>query len=141
MAGQKKLALSLYLRYISHQTSCHSLQLIVLQDSPFPDSHCTMSSLTGPSYPPALDDAREQERLVETIKDWTIANGLAVRPPPAVAGNDSKGILAMSAPVTLFPSPFPKSCFAEASAIQANYNELYARISQDEEFLSGLVQE
>jgi glutathione synthase len=100
-----------------------------------------MSSLTGPSYPPTLDDAREQERLVETIKDWTIANGLAVRPPPAVAGNDSKGILAMSAPVTLFPSPFPKSCFAEASAIQANYNELYARISQDEEFLSGLVQE
>jgi glutathione synthase len=100
-----------------------------------------MSSLTGPSDPPTLDDAREQERLVETIKDWTIANGLAVRPPPAVAGNDSKGILAMSAPVTLFPSPFPKSCFAEASAIQANYNELYARISQDEEFLSGLVQE
>jgi glutathione synthase len=100
-----------------------------------------MSSLTGPSYPPTLDDAREQERLVETIKDWTIANGLAVRPPPAVAGNDSKGILAMSAPVTLFPSPFPKSCFAEASAVQASYNELYARISQDEEFLSGLVQE
>ncbi|KAK3295988.1 uncharacterized protein B0H64DRAFT_160655 [Chaetomium fimeti] len=47
----------------------------------------------------------------------------------------------MSAPVTLFPSPFPKSCFQEAKAIQTKYNELYARISQDEEYLSGLVQE
>ncbi|KAK4157886.1 hypothetical protein C8A00DRAFT_11247 [Chaetomidium leptoderma] len=100
-----------------------------------------MSSLTGDSYPPTLDDALERDRLVQTIKDWTIANGLAVRPPPAIAGNDSEGILAMSAPVTLFPSPFPKSCFAEAEAIQTKYNELYARISQDEEFLSGLVQE
>lgn len=78
---------------------------------------------------------------MQTTKDWTIANGLAVRPPPAVAANDSEGILAMSAPVTLFPSPFPKSCFEEASAIQTQYNELYARISQDEDFLSGLVQE
>jgi len=100
-----------------------------------------MSSLTGGSYPPSLDSALEQDRLVQTTKDWTIANGLAVRPPPAVAANDSEGILAMSAPVTLFPSPFPKSCFEEASAIQTKYNELYARISRDEDFLSGLVQE
>ncbi|KAL2020260.1 hypothetical protein VTK56DRAFT_8584 [Thermocarpiscus australiensis] len=100
-----------------------------------------MSSLTGSSYPPSLDDALERERLVQTIKDWSIANGLAVRPPPAVAANDAEGILAIHAPVTLFPSPFPKSCFEEARAIQSKYNELYARISQDEDFLSGLVQE
>jgi glutathione synthase len=94
-------------------------------------------------YPPALDGARERERdrLVQTIKDWSIANGLAVRPPPAVAGNDAEGILAMSAPVTLFPSPFPRACFEEARAIQTKYNELYARISQDERFLSGIVEE
>lgn len=100
-----------------------------------------MSSLTGGSYPPALEDGLERQRLVQTIKDWSIANGLAVRPPPAVAGNDVEGILAMSAPVTLFPSPFPKGCFEEAKAIQTTYNELYAHISQDEEFLGRLVQE
>jgi glutathione synthase len=100
-----------------------------------------MSSLTGGSYPPVLDDALERDRLVQTIKDWTIAHGLAVRPPPDLAGNDSEGVLAMSAPVTIFPSPFPKSCFDEAVAIQPKYNELYARISQDEKFLDGLVQE
>ncbi|KAK4123766.1 glutathione synthase [Parathielavia appendiculata] len=100
-----------------------------------------MPSSTGPSYPPTLNDVLERNRLVQTIKDWTIANGLAVRPPPTVAGDDTEGILAMSAPVTLFPSPFPKTCFEEAQDIQAQYNELYARISQDEEFLSSLVQE
>ncbi|KAL2260342.1 hypothetical protein VTK26DRAFT_5671 [Humicola hyalothermophila] len=100
-----------------------------------------MSSLTGGAYPPNLDDAGEKQRLVQTIKDWSIANGLAVRPPPAIAANDADGILAMSAPVTLFPSPFPKSCFEEARAIQTKYNELYARISQDEDFLGGLVRE
>ncbi|KAL2201305.1 hypothetical protein P885DRAFT_26753 [Corynascus similis CBS 632.67] len=100
-----------------------------------------MPSPTGLTYPPTLDDGPERDRLVQTIKDWTIANGLAVRPPPTLAGDDSEGILAMSAPVTLFPSPFPKTCFEEAKAIQTKYNELYARISQDEEYLSGLVQE
>lgn len=94
-------------------------------------------------YPPALDAGLETERLSQTIKDWSIANGLAVRPPPALVGQnqDPEGILAINAPVTLFPSPFPKSCFEEAKAIQTNYNELYARISQDEEFLGRLVQE
>jgi glutathione synthase len=92
------------------------------------------------SFPPTLD-ALEQENLVQTIKDWSIANGLAVRPPPAIAGSDPEGILAINAPVTLFPSPFPKACFTQAKAIQQAYNELYANISRDEEFLSALVQE
>lgn len=100
-----------------------------------------MSTLTGGSYPPNLDDALEKDRLAQAIKDWSIANGFAVRPPPAIAGNDAAGILATTAPVTLFPSPFPKSCFAEAKAIQTKYNELYARISQDEEYLGGLVKQ
>ncbi|KAK0711168.1 hypothetical protein B0H67DRAFT_584491 [Lasiosphaeris hirsuta] len=100
-----------------------------------------MSSLTGGSYPPALDAALEKERLVQIIKDWSIAHGLAVRPPPTVANYDPEGILAINAPVTLFPSPFPKSCFEEAKTIQTTYNELYARISQDEGFLGEIVQE
>ncbi|EGO57595.1 hypothetical protein NEUTE1DRAFT_81283 [Neurospora tetrasperma FGSC 2508] len=99
-----------------------------------------MSSITQGSYPPVLQDA-EKERLVQVVKDWTVAHGLTVRPPPAIAGNDTEGILATSAPVTLFPSPFPKSCFEEAKAIQTTYNELYALISQDEEFLTEMVKE
>jgi glutathione synthase len=81
--------------------------------------------------------------LVEVVKDWTVGNGLAVRPPPAVvsAEADPQGVLATSVPVTLFPSPFPKVCFEQAKAVQTAYNELYARISQDEEFITRVTQE
>ncbi|KAK3944718.1 putative glutathione synthetase [Diplogelasinospora grovesii] len=92
------------------------------------------------SYPPALDDNLERDRLVEVIKDWSIAHGLAVWPAPAVI-EEQKPRLAIHAPVTLFPSPFPKSCFEEAKSIQTTYNELYAAIARDEEFLGGLVKE
>ncbi|EFX00487.1 glutathione synthetase [Grosmannia clavigera kw1407] len=93
------------------------------------------------SYPPAIAKP-ERQRLVEVIKDWSIANGLTVRPmPTAVTASDSDlaSSLAMPVPVTLFPSPFPRAAFHEAQAVQTAYNELYAGISQDEEFLSRII--
>ncbi len=94
------------------------------------------------AYPPDVDPL-EQEALIQVVKDWTMVHGLAVRPPPAVvaADVDPFGILATSAPVTLFPSPFPRSCFDQARSIQLPYNELYAKISQDEEFLGRIITE
>lgn len=99
-------------------------------------------SLTPDTYPPAVDE-EERARLVEVIKDWAIANGLAVRPPPTLitAEADPNGVLATNVPVTLFPSPFPQVCFDEAKAVQKAYNELYAKVSQDERFLSSMVEE
>jgi len=99
-----------------------------------------MSLTAGSPFPPALN-ALERENLVQTVKDWSIAHGLTVRPPPSVIAEDAEGILAINAPVTLFPSPFPKGCFTEAKAIQQAYNELYVNISRDEDFLGELVQE
>ena len=98
---------------------------------------------TAAAYPPAVDEA-ERQRLVQVIKDWSIANGLTVRPPPAaVSATEAElaSTLAMSAPVTLFPSPFPRSCFEDAQGAQHAYNELYAKISQDEAFLGRIVAE
>lgn len=99
-------------------------------------------SFSNSSYPPNLSK-EETENIVFTIKDWSIAHGLAVRPPPSLisAEADPHNVLATTAPVTLFPSPFPKVCFEQASAIQKAYNELYAAIAQDEEFLKGNVEE
>jgi hypothetical protein len=93
-------------------------------------------------YPPTLT-ASESEQLLSTIKDWSIANGLAVRPPLSLVKSESdpNGILATTAPVTLFPSPFPRVCFDQAKSIQRSYNKLYAAISQDEIFLGSIVQE
>ncbi|KAI0165775.1 glutathione synthase [Xylariaceae sp. FL1272] len=93
-------------------------------------------------YPPDMS-AAEGSRLTETIKDWALAHGLTVRPPPAVisAEIDPQQILATAVPVTLFPSPFPKVCFEQGVAVQRAYNELYASISQDEEFLARMIKE
>jgi glutathione synthase len=93
-------------------------------------------------YPPDIT-ASEGARLTEVAKDWALAHGLTVRPPPAVVASeaDPHGILATAVPVTLFPSPFPKVCFEQGIAVQKAYNELYASISQDEEFLARIVKE
>ena len=61
--------------------------------------------------------------------------------PAATAEVDPEGALAIHAPVTLFPSRFPRKCFEQATSVQKAYNELYAKISGDEPFLSGLVDE
>lgn len=94
------------------------------------------------TYPPPLDPAQEQF-LVSTIKDWAIQNGLAVRPPPTFVSEDAgkKGVLATNAPVTLFPSPFPRSCFEVAKAVQTVYNELYAAITRDDKWLGEIMEE
>ncbi|CAG7982550.1 unnamed protein product [Penicillium salamii] len=92
------------------------------------------------NYPPELS-AAQQKFLVTAVKDWAIQNGLAVRPSPAIVptGTDQNGVLATNAPVTLFPSPFPRTCFDEATALQEIYNELYASITCNEEWLGDIV--
>lgn len=94
------------------------------------------------NYPPDLS-AEQEQFLVTTVKDWAIQRGLAVRPSPTAlpAGADPKGVLATNAPVTLFPSPFPKECFREALHLQKEYNILYAAISRNEEWLGNIMEE
>lgn len=93
-------------------------------------------------YPPELSPG-EEEYLLSNLKDWSIAHGLAVRPAPSFVqqSQDPSGVLATTAPVTLFPSLFPRSCFEEGLAIQKAYNELYSAIARDEEWLQSIVEE
>ncbi|KAL8819050.1 MAG: hypothetical protein Q9223_002428 [Gallowayella weberi] len=93
------------------------------------------------SYPP--ETAPELESyLLSNIKDWSILNGLAVRPSIDLIplDVDPSRSLAITAPVTLFPSLFPSACFSEARAIQQAYNELYAAIARDREWLKQIVE-
>jgi glutathione synthase len=98
-----------------------------------------MSGSTYHDYPPQLT-LEQQEYLVEHLKDWSIVHGLTVRPSPGLV-NDAEGVLATTAPVTLFPSPFPRRCFEEAISVQPAYNELYSGISRDERWLGRIVEE
>lgn len=95
-----------------------------------------------PDYPPNLT-AEQETYLLSNIKDWSILNGLAVRPSATFVPKeiDPSSSLAVTAPVALFPSLFPRGCFDEARAIQKAYNELYALIARDEEWLQGIVEE
>lgn len=101
-----------------------------------------MASTLYPDYPPELDE-RQEEYLLSNLKDWSITHGLAVRPAPAYVPEDKNplGALAATAPVTLFPSLFPRVCFEQAKAVARPYNELYSAIASDEEWLKGIVEE
>lgn len=99
-----------------------------------------MSATLYANYPPPV--SREQEEhIISTIKNWTIQHGLVVRPSASFIpeGIHAPGTLATSAPVTLFPSPFPESCFRQGKLLQTTFNELYAAISNDEEWLEEIM--
>lgn len=101
-----------------------------------------MASSFYPDYPPALSDER-RKYLLTGLKDWSISAGLAVRPVPSFVPSDvdPEGVLATTAPVTLFPSLFPRSCFDEGLAIQTAYNKLYSAIARDEAWLKPIIEE
>lgn len=101
-----------------------------------------MSRDIYPKYPPNLSE-KQLQYLLTNIKDWSIANGLAVRPVPSFVSKeqDPAGSLAVTAPVTLFPSLFPLYCFEQGLAIQTAYNELYAAIASNEPWLKQIVEE
>lgn len=101
-----------------------------------------MSASIRSNYPPDLT-LEQFTYLLSNVKDWSILNGLAVRPPSSFIPDhvDSSRSIAVTAPVTLFPSVFPKACFDEARAIQRAYNELYASIAQDEDWMKEIVDE
>lgn len=95
-----------------------------------------------PQYPPTLDD-EQIEYLLANLKDWSIAHGLAVRPATSYVSTeqDPNGALATTAPVTLFPSLFPRVCFEQAQSVVRAYNELYSAIASDEAWLKTIVEE
>lgn len=101
-----------------------------------------MASSIYPDYPPELSDARSQY-LLTNLKDWSISNGLAVRPALSYVPQeqDPELSLATTAPVTLFPSLFPRSCFEQGIKIQPAYNKLYSAIAQDEKWLKPIIEE
>ncbi|CAD0029865.1 unnamed protein product [Aureobasidium pullulans] len=98
-----------------------------------------MSREIYPKYPPDLNEEQLQY-LITNVKDWSIANGLAVRPVTSWISKeqDPVGSLAVTAPVTLFPSLFPRNCFEQGLGIQTAYNELYAAIASNETWLKQI---
>ncbi|KAI7647111.1 glutathione synthetase large chain, partial [Hortaea werneckii] len=101
-----------------------------------------MASSMYPDFPPDLD-AEQQKYLLQNVEDWSIAHGLAVRPAATWVSEqqDPAGALATTAPVTMFPSLFPKRCFDQAKSVAKSYNELYSAIASNESWLKEIVEE
>ncbi|GAA5825314.1 hypothetical protein JCM11251_006933 [Rhodosporidiobolus azoricus] len=96
--------------------------------------------MDSPSWPPSLSHA-DGRTLLDLASDYSLSHGLVVRPFPTTAGDPSSipHTSAIHAPYSLYPSPFPQDLFDQAKRLQPLYNELYARVTADDEFLEEVV--
>lgn len=84
---------------------------------------------------PQLSGSQEEE-LREELLQWSLANGLIMYP------QDAKAHSANHAPITLFPTPFPREAFEDAMDVQRGFNELYVGlVSKSKRWLTGLLEE
>lgn len=97
---------------------------------------------TYSEYPPELS-TEQQGYLLTALKDWSIAHGLAVRPAASFVSQevDPGHVTAVTAPVTLFPSLFPRQCLDQAKRACKAYNELYSAIASHVAWLQPIVEE
>ncbi|TIA92334.1 hypothetical protein E3P99_00619 [Wallemia hederae] len=93
-------------------------------------------------FPPKIEQEYQKE-LIDNLRAYCLGNGLVLLPP---VGKDEKQVktnMAVHAPVSLFPTPFPKKLYDEANKVGVVFNELYANIARDvgfiDEVMSGIA--
>lgn len=88
------------------------------------------------SWPPSLSPV-QLEALTLYATTYAISHGLLYLPPaehqPVIPS------AAIHAPISLFPSPFPRKLFELGLRLQKTFNILYSRIAMDEEFLDQIM--
>jgi len=84
-----------------------------------------------PTWPPSLT-VEQLDYLLLLSTTYALSHGFTLLPP-------SSPTPTFSAPLSLFPSPFPRTLYQLAKEIQPIYNALYARIALDWEFLDRVM--
>lgn len=81
-------------------------------------------------------DAAQQElaNLIFNIKDWQITHGMLLK-----FGPDVEEVNSVPIGVSLRPSSFPRELFEKAQKLQTTYNQLYAAVSENEEWLFSVL--
>jgi glutathione synthase len=106
-------------------------------------SHLNNQKETGimiPPFPPTLTQL-QLEALRDLGVDWALSHGLSIRaikeaiPKPTILKD-----AVIHAPLALFPSPFPRSCYEQAYALGPMFNLMIHRITQDRAFLSQVME-
>ena len=89
-------------------------------------------------WPPTLTQA-QLEALTVYATSYALSHGLLYL--PALTPQPPAPTSAIHAPLSIFPSPFPRRLFNLAQRLQKAYNVLYARIAMDEVFLDRVMGE
>ncbi|KAF2458765.1 hypothetical protein BDY21DRAFT_257094, partial [Lineolata rhizophorae] len=107
------------------------------------------------SYPPTLPKSA-LATLVADIKDYQLTHGSLlkiVNPPPAFLSEEDEededeqeiasigAVLSEPIGVSIFPTLFPRHLFEQALELQQSFNELYARVAADSEWLKETLSE
>lgn len=91
-----------------------------------------------PSWPPTLSSA-QLPHLTAQATDYALAHGLVYRPAASSSDNGPLSTHVHHAPISLFPSPFPRAAVQQAVQLQGILNELYARVALDDDFLQRVI--
>lgn len=84
---------------------------------------------------PELSEGNEQQ-LVDSLLQWSLAHGLAIYPP------NFEKFQVNNAPITLFPTPIPKSAFSNAIKVQKVFQTLYSKVvSSNKSWLASILQD
>jgi hypothetical protein len=94
--------------------------------------------MEGASLYPPRTSPLELVKILTSFHDYCLSHGLTVRPP---AAQNPLNAVAITAPISLFPSLFPRVCWKFGRDVQRAYNALYAAIAADYEWLEKVVSE
>ncbi|ODQ77281.1 hypothetical protein BABINDRAFT_41735 [Babjeviella inositovora NRRL Y-12698] len=86
----------------------------------------------SPPFPQLSPD--QQSLLTERLLHWSLANGLTMYPP------QFKTFSPVAAPMTLFPTPFPREAFLSALAVQETFNQLYINVVTNTPWLTTILE-
>jgi len=87
-----------------------------------------------PTWPPSLT-VEQLDYLLLLSTTYALSHGFTLLPP----SSPTPPTHTFSAPLSLVPSPFPRTLYQLAKEIQPIYNALYARIALDWEFLDRVM--
>lgn len=87
-------------------------------------------------WPPSLTDA-QIDALTRHATTYALSHGLTYLPPGATQPPSPSSTI--HAPISLLPSPIPRSLFERAQQLQSSYNILYAQVAMDDDFLDKVM--
>ncbi|KAI5995188.1 glutathione synthase [Pisolithus albus] len=96
----------------------------------------TSTTFDFSQWPPSLTDV-QIDTLTQHATTYALSHGLTYLPPGATQPPSPSSTI--HAPISLLPSPIPRSLFKLAQRLQSSYNILYAQVAMDDDFLDKVM--